>query len=118
MRISIQYDNKKVENLFKDNCAALAGALDRSVARKIQTHMASLKASTSFYDFVALGIGKPHPVNHILKGCYGVRVTGNMRLILEPICDSFDLDDLKSCCVVRVKGVCDYHGGKTKWYVP
>ena len=67
---------------------------------------------------VELRFGKPHLLEDNLKGCFGISITGNYRLIVEPKSNKLDNISLKKCKTIIVKGVVDYHGGKNEWIIP
>lgn len=53
-----------------------------------------------------------------IKGCYGVSITGNIRLIVKPDVGGVDPATLMKCDSVIIKGVVDYHGKKQEWLIP
>lgn len=75
-------------------------------------------ASPNFQLFISLGLGKPHRLYGDLNKCYGISITGNYRLIVKPVCNEIDINSLKCCDTVIVKGVVDYHGEKYNWIIP
>lgn len=77
-----------------------------------------LKASDNFSVFLNTGLGKPHKLKGDLNKCYGVSITGNYRLVIQPITNTYDEKALKQCETLIVKGVTDYHDGKYKWILP
>jgi proteic killer suppression protein/toxin YoeB len=79
--------------------------------KKLKITLNRLDAAVNFNEFLALGLGKPHPLYNNLKGYYGVTLTGNVRLIIKPK-ETLDSD------IFIVKGVCDYHGEKENWIIP
>lgn len=110
----ITYANKKIEKVFLDYNKMKKEFPDDWV-RAIKKHMNHLMAADTFGDFLKLGLGKPEP----LVGCkqirYSLRITPNVRLILEP---NATQDTIMLCSEIEVKGVCDYHGNKENWYIP
>lgn len=86
--------------------------------RSVKKHIDRLNASCSFQGFLTLGLGKPHLLTGNLDGYYSVSVNANMRLILKPDGDNYNVESLKKCTVVIVKGLGDYHGGKIEWFIP
>lgn len=45
-------------------------------------------------------------------------ITANYRIVVEPLDTELDIESLKSCKILNVKGVLDYHGGKNEWIIP
>jgi hypothetical protein len=53
-----------------------------------------------------------------LEKCYAISITANYRIVVEPLDTELDIESLKSCKILNVKGVLDYHGGKNEWIIP
>lgn len=83
--------------------------------RTIKKHMDRLKAADTFGDFLKLGLGRPEPLSGYEQVRYSLRVTPNVRLIIEP---NATMDTVMICEEIEVEGVCDYHGSKENWYIP
>lgn len=49
---------------------------------------------------------------------YGISITANYRIVVEPLETKLDLESLKNCKVLNIKGVLDYHGAKNEWIIP
>ena len=88
------------------------------MTRQIKKRFDELKAARTFSDYLSLGLGNPHSLTGEFAGCYGISVTGNIRIIVEPICDDLMPESLKACEEVIMKGVADYHGQKVEWFIP
>lgn len=89
-----------------------------NITRAIKKRYDQLKAANNFSIYLQTGLGKPHPLHGNLKGCYGISITGNLRLIVRPDVQSIDPGLLKECDTVIIKGVLDYHGKKYGWIIP
>ena len=74
-------------------------------------------AATSFFEYLALRLGNPHSLSGDLSDCYAVSVTGNIRLIIKPLCADQKPETLRKCTRIEVKGVVKYHEGKQEWLV-
>lgn len=114
--IHISYENEKLMSLFHD-FRQMQAKIGIEKARTIKKHMDVLRASTNFQCFLSLRLGKPHSLDGNLKGCYGIHVTGNTRLIVRPLTNDTGIEAIGKCEQVSVKGVCDYHGGKHEWII-
>ncbi len=81
----------------------------------IKKHMDRLESADCFGDFLDLGLGKPEYLEGYKDVRYSLHVAPNARLIIgldtEP-------EKVRECTEFEVKGVCDYHGRKTTWYIP
>ena len=49
---------------------------------------------------------------------YAIFITENYIIVVEPLETKLDLESLKNCKVLNIKGVLDYHGGKNEWIIP
>lgn len=109
--------SKKVECFFQDyNKMIIKIGMEKS--KTVKKYYDHLKAADNFSIYLSVGLGKPHPLKGDKKGWYGVWITSNFRLILEPKTSDYSVNGLMSCDVVEVKGVSDYHGGKDNWIIP
>jgi len=115
--IKIQYDNKKVEKAFSD-FGQMKKAHGEALTKQIKKRYDQIKAMPYFSDYLSLGLGNPHSLVGEMTGCYGISVTGNIRLVLEPVCEDLSSESLKICDEVVLKGVVDYHGQKYEWVIP
>lgn len=82
--------------------------------RKIKKIVAALEAADTFQDYLVVGYAKPHPLTNT-DGCYGLSVSGNVRLVVKP---NLEENSIEICEEIEVKGVCDYHGDKENWFIP
>ena len=64
-----------------------------------------------------IGLGKPHPLLGDLDKCYAIHITKNYRMVVEPLETELDMESLKKCKILNIKGVLDYHGGKNEWII-
>ena len=115
--VKLEYINATVEKYFID-FNLLKKYKGPDLARAIKKRHDQLRAAANFSVFLSTGLGKPHPLISNLKGCYGISITGNIRLIVKPDVESMDPVSLKKCEVVIIEGVMDYHGQKNKWIIP
>ena len=115
--ITISYESKKLQRLFADYGLILK-KIGEDKTKAIKKHMDRLKASPNFMSFIKLGLGHPHTLTGDLSGCYAIAVSGNVRLIVKPVCDALTPTELSVCTDIVVKGVVDYHGGKNEWLIP
>ncbi len=88
-------------------------------SKVIKRRMNQLKSADNFNQYLTLiALGKPHPLNGDLNKCYGISITGNYRMVIEPLNTELDMNSLKNCKVLNIRGVLDYHGGKYEWIIP
>ena len=92
--------------------------LGSNETRTVKRRINEIAASVSFFEYLALNLGKPHSLDGDLAKSYGVTITGNLRLIIEPLCEDRTPESLKKCTKVSVKGVVKYHERKKEWLVP
>ena len=112
--MKITYANGRVEKFFLDY-NKMQTKIPYEWVRTIKKHMNNLIAADTFGDFLKLGLGKPEPLVGYEKIRYSLRVTPNVRLILEPNATE---DTVMICSEIEVEGVCDYHGDKENWFIP
>ncbi len=112
--MKITYANHKVESYFTD-FNKMKRKLPSDWVRTIKKHIDRLAAAERFSDFLDLGLGHPEPLAGFDHPRYSLRVTANVRLIIEP---NAAQDSVMICNEVEVEGVSDYHGGKENWYIP
>ena len=81
--------------------------------------MNQLQAAENFNQYLTkIALGKPHHLEGNLYKCFGISITANYRLIVEPIETELDIESLRNCKILNIKGVLDYHGGKNEWIIP
>lgn len=112
--MKITYANKKVERYFEDY-REMQKKIPFEWVRTIKKHVERLKAADTFGVFLDLGLGHPESLRGNHEGEYSLRVSGNVRLIIQP--DSTG-ENVMICEVVEIEGVVDYHGSKESWYIP
>lgn len=111
--MKIIYANQRVEKYFTD-FAKMKKKLPIEWIRIIKKHLDRLEAAECFGDFLSLGLGHPERLSETDVIRYSLRVTANVRLIIE--LDAMD-GNVRICELVEVKGVNDYHGSKDNWYI-
>jgi len=115
--LEFEYGSVKVERLFKD-LNKMKRKIGDKLTKAVKKRCDQLKAAETFADFLSLRLGKPHSLSEDKKGCYGIYVTGNIRLVVAPISEDLSPESLKVCRKIIVKGVEDYHGSKTRTFIP
>ncbi|MBM7454131.1 proteic killer suppression protein/toxin YoeB [Acholeplasma morum] len=115
--MEIEFDDKKVQTLFNDfNLMAKKKGPD--ITKTIKKRYEQLKAAETFAEYLLTGLGKPHPLSGNKDELYGISITGNIRLIVEPVSEDLSIESLKKCIKVIIKGAEDYHGDKITTYIP
>lgn len=115
--LNLKYEKSSVEKYF-ENFDLMSKEKGKDLTRAVKKRYDQLKAAANFSIYLKTGLGKPHPLYENLKGCYGISVNGNIRLIVRPDVEGLDPDSLKRCDTVIIKGVMDYHGKKHEWLIP
>ena len=92
--------------------------IGKELAKAVKKKLDAMKAANNYAIFLSTGLGKPHSLVGDHKGMYGVNVSANMRLIVQPITDNISPESLKKCDSIIIKGVEDYHGTKNEWLIP
>ena len=117
--IEIKYDSPRIEKYFSgtkynDMIKAIGFDLTRATKKRVD----QMKAASSFQSYLQYGLGKPEHLSGENSTEYSVRLTGNYRLIFEPISKGLSAEELSHCNTISIKGVVNYHGGKTNWILP
>ena len=115
--MEFKFENQKVEQYFED-FTLMKKKIGQDLARGVKKRCDNLKAANNFGIYLSTGLGKPHSLVGDLKGCYGVNISDNYRLVIRPVTESLDPASLKECDTIIVEGVMDYHGPKNKWLIP
>ncbi len=116
-KLIIDFETSKIKSYF-DDWNKTKKKIGPQLARTTKKRHDQLKAAKTFGIYLSVGLGNPHRLYHDLDGYYGVYVSGNVRLIIKPVAESLELNILKNCDTVIIKGVEDYHGGKHEWRIP
>jgi len=114
--IEVSYENTRVEQSFIDY-AKMGVKIGVNETKTVKLRINQLHAATSFYEYLKLNLGKPHSLSGDLSDCYGVSITGNIRLIIKPLCDKRTPEVLRACTKCKVKGVVKYHERKNEWLI-
>ena len=112
--MKITYANSKVKKYFEDY-SKMQKVIPFEWVRTIKKHMNNLIAAETFGDFLDLGVGRPEQLTGYKNLRYSIRVSANVRLIVEP---NATQDSVMICKEIEVEGVSDYHGEKENWYIP
>jgi len=115
--LKLNYEKQSVEKYFND-FTLMKKELGENLTRTIKKRYDQLKAAPNFSIYLSTGLGKPHSLHENLKGCYGISITGNVRLVVKPVVESLHPDSLKKCDSVIIEGVMVYHGEKNEWLIP
>lgn len=116
--MQFEYKDEKVRKIL-NNPSVLQRKVGLEIGKKIKQRMNQLEATENFHQYLTKNpFGKPHPLEGDLDKCYGISITGNYRIVVEPLDTKLDIESLKNCKVLNIKGVLDYHGGKNEWIIP
>lgn len=110
--MKITYATRKIEKMFSDY-NKLKSKINPAWVRTIAKQITALKAADKFEDFLALKMWHPEQLQGKDRELWSIHITPNVRMILRPYGDSVMI-----CSEIEVKGVCDYHGDKSNWYIP
>lgn len=116
--MQFEYKDEKVRKILCDD-KLLQRKVGLEMGRKIKQRMNQLKAVDNFNQYLTkIALGKPHPLEGNLDKCFGISITANYRIVVEPLETELDIESLKNCKMLNIKGVLDYHGGKNEWIIP
>lgn len=54
----------------------------------------------------------------VLQKTVGLEMGKKIKLRMNQLETKLDMESLKNCKILNVKGVLDYHGGKNEWIIP
>jgi proteic killer suppression protein/toxin YoeB len=109
--------NDDVKKYF-DDLNAMSKKIGHEMTRSVKKRLDALKASKNFWVYLTTGLGHPHALEGILSGHYAIRVTANVRLVVQPCSEDLSPAALQVCEELTIKGVADYHGSKHDWLIP
>lgn len=116
--MQFEYQDDKVRKILCD-AKLLQRKVGLEMGKKITKRMNQLKAAEDFNQYLTkIALGKPHPLDGDLDKCFGISITANYRIVVEPLETELDIESLKNCKKLNIKGVLDYHGGKNEWIIP
>lgn len=95
----------------------LIRAIGLQYAQQTKKRIRQMQAASTLFDYLGIGLGKPHLLKADKSGLYGVDITGNFRIIFRPVPDTKQ-PDVNTSTEIEIIGVCDYHGGKDNWIIP
>lgn len=123
--MEFDFSDKGTEELFSDLfCVAKSKNLMQkkvgaTLAVAIKKRCNQLKAASTLAAFAKTGLGKPHSLEGAeFKNCIGISITGNVRLVIQPVPPDLSAEALSACEKIKIIGVLDYHGRKENWLVP
>lgn len=105
--MEIKYESKQIEKMMS-NMSKLVEKIGFQMARNVKKRYNQILASKDMSELLKNNLGHPHPLHGDLKGCYGIDITANYRLVVQP----------NGKNIIIVKGVMDYHGEKYNWIIP
>ncbi len=113
--MEILYESKKLEKLV-NNKAKLAKEHGVIFAKAFYKRLDQLKALKLLFNLMGSGLDHPHLLKGDFANCIGWDIDANKRIILKipPTMSTFDAMQSEQ---IILKGVVDYHGDKTNWYL-
>lgn len=116
--MQVIFSNRDVQKIVKDS-QKLQKKVGLEIGRSLKKRLNQLESANNFNEYLTQSaLGKPHPLSGNSDDCYGIVITKNYRLIVKPISDKLDMESLKECKIIDMKGVLEYHDGKNEWIIP
>lgn len=116
--MQFEYQDEKVRKILCD-AKVLQRKVGLEIGKKVRQRLNQLEAAENFNQYLTkIGFGKPHPLVGDLDKCYGIYITANYRMVVEPLETELDMESLKNCKLLNIKGVLEYHDGKNEWIIP
>lgn len=118
MLLQFEYQDERVRKIICD-AKILQKKVGLEIGKTIKKRLNQLESADNFNQYLTkIGLGKPHPLTGNLDKCFGIWITANYRIVVEPMETELDMESLKNCKKINIKGVLDYHGGKNEWIIP
>lgn len=103
--MKIVYKTKKFEKICNE-FSKTQKEYGIQIAKKLYQRIKELKASETFGDALKIRSMYLHLLTGKLEGKYGIKLTGNYRLILIPRGDNVEIEKIQE---VMLDDVIDYH---------
>ena len=117
--IDINPANKRVGKYFDDpDYKNLRKKIGLKLTRTTKMRIVQIRSSSSFYKYLQTGLGKPERLSGTDSDKFSIHISGNVRLIVRPLTEGYDKEDLMKCESIIIEGVVDYHGDKYNWLIP
>jgi plasmid maintenance system killer protein len=110
--VEVLFKNSKEKELYQD-IRALRRDFGDVMAKLIIRRLNEIEAIGSVGELLNKKIGKAHILTGNYKHCIGLHLTGNYRLVINPLYEKatdFSSVDFQKVCTVKVVEVVDYHG--------
>nr|WP_221638965.1 type II toxin-antitoxin system RelE/ParE family toxin [Listeria booriae] len=102
----IHYSTNKLEKILSN---------ERLIKRHHSTHytnltnrLSELSAAVSLEMISHIPPPRRHKLNGDLQGCWGIDISKNFRLVVEPY-GTFDIEDPNTILEIKIIGLSDYH---------
>lgn len=110
--MDILFETNK-DKAFYEDIKALRKKYGNDLAKAITKRIVQIETFGSVGELLDSGIGKGHYLTANYKNCIALNLTGNYRLIIQPLHDehtNFSHLDNYSLTIVTILKVEDYHG--------
>ncbi len=109
--MDILFNSESEKNLYNNEreLKRKFGQMSKIIGKRLD----QIRSTSSIAEYLNMGLGKPHFLNGNYEKCISVNLTGNYRLIIEPVYPeetSFDAINLSILKIVTIVEVTDYHG--------
>lgn len=104
--LKLHYMSKRDEKVFQNERLILREY--NKLADKIMNRLSELRAAESLEDIPNVPPPRRHKLTGNYQNCWGVDVSKNQRIVIEPYGD-FDIMDLKTIKEVKIVKIEDYH---------
>ena len=103
--LQFEYHDEKVRKILCD-AKVLQRKVGLEIGRKVKRRMNELESADNFNLYLTqVGLGKPHPLTGNLDKCYGIHITANYRIVVEPLETELDMESLKNCKLLNIKSL-------------
>lgn len=104
--MEIHYSSSKDEKIFT-NQRLIVKQYGR-IAKSLMNRLSELRVANSLDEVPEVPPPRRHKLTGNYAGCWGICLSKNERMIIEPF-GIFDIEDLKTIKEVKIIGIEDYH---------
>lgn len=102
----LEYSSNGLKKILEDE--RLINKYYSKMSTAIKNRLTELRAAECLKDIPEVPPPKRHKLTGDYNNCWGVSVSKNFRMILEPI-GEYDINDLSSIHSIKILDIKDYH---------
>ena len=93
--MQFEYRDEKVKRIICD-AKILQRKVGTEIGKNLKKRLNQIEATDNFNQYLTkVAFGKPHPLTGVLDNCFGIWITANYRIVVEPLETKLDMESLK-----------------------